>query len=181
MRLQSLRKVFATCRAYGIGDAATALTGQSHGAGRFSLVRKFGYMSVGLGMAVMTVMGLLMYVFADEIMMLITPIESISSLGAEMLRIEAWAEPMFAASIVAYGAFVGVGHTKWPAIMNFGEHMACEGAAGMVDVAEHGLERGVDSNVCRADFQRHNLFAAFAIVPLVEIVKLQGACQYLWL
>lgn len=71
-------------------------------------------------MAVMTVMGLLMYVFADEIMMLITPIESISSLGAEMLRIEAWAEPMFAASIVAYGAFVGVGHTKWPAIMNFG-------------------------------------------------------------
>ncbi len=105
---------------YGIGDAATALTGQSHGAGRFSLVRKFGYMSVGLGMAVMTVMGLLMYVFADEIMMLITPIESISSLGAEMLRIEAWAEPMFAASIVAYGAFVGVGHTKWPSIMNFG-------------------------------------------------------------
>ena len=105
---------------YGIGDAATALTGQSLGAGRLRLVRRFGYMAVGLGMAVMSVMGLLMYVFADDIMRLITPVEAISSLGAEVLRIEAWAEPMFAASIVAYGAFIGVGHTKLPAAMNFG-------------------------------------------------------------
>ncbi|MBD5355908.1 MAG: MATE family efflux transporter [Bacteroides sp.] len=105
---------------YGIGDAATALTGQSHGAARWELVRRFGYMAVGLGMAVMSVMGLLMYLFADEIMMLITPVKAISDLGAEVLRIEAWAEPMFAASIVAYGAFVGVGHTKLPAAMNFG-------------------------------------------------------------
>lgn len=105
---------------YGIGDAATALTGQSHGAGRYNLVRRFGYMAVGLGMAVMSVMGLLMYIFADDIMMLISPVKAISELGGEMLRIEAWAEPMFAASIVAYGAFVGVGDTKLPAAMNFG-------------------------------------------------------------
>lgn len=105
---------------YGIGDAATALTGQSHGAERFILVRRFGYMAVGLGMAVMSVMGLLMYIFADDIMMLISPVKAISDLGAEVLRIEAWAEPMFAASIVAYGAFVGVGDTKLPAAMNFG-------------------------------------------------------------
>lgn len=105
---------------YGIGDAATALTGQSHGADRPRLVRQFGNMAVGLGMAIMTVMGLLMYIFADDIMRLITPVEAISALGAEVLRIEAWAEPMFAASIVAYGAFVGVGHTRLPAVMNFG-------------------------------------------------------------
>lgn len=105
---------------YGIGDATMALTGQSHGAGRSALTRKFGYMAVGLGMVVMAVMGLLMYVFAQDIMSLITPVESISTLGAKVLRIEAWAEPMFAASIVAYGAFVGVGHTTVPALMNFG-------------------------------------------------------------
>lgn len=105
---------------YGIGDAATALTGQSHGAGRNRLTRKFGFMAVGLGMVVMTGMGFLLYIFADDIMRLITPVTSISDLGAEVLRIEAWAEPMFAASIVAYGAFVGVGHTKLPALMNLG-------------------------------------------------------------
>lgn len=105
---------------YGIGDAATALTGQSHGASRDLLTRRFGYMAVGLGMSVMTVMGVLMYLFAGDIMSLITPVKSISDLGSEILRIEAWAEPMFGASIVAYGAFVGVGHTTLPAIMNFG-------------------------------------------------------------
>ncbi|MDE6340167.1 MAG: MATE family efflux transporter, partial [Muribaculaceae bacterium] len=105
---------------YGIADAATALTGQSHGAQRPRLVRQFGNMSVGLGMAIMTVMGVLMYIFAPEIMGVITPVESIKDLGADVLRIEAWAEPMFAASIVAYGVFVGVGQTTLPAIMNFG-------------------------------------------------------------
>lgn len=105
---------------YGIGDAATALTGQSHGADRPRMVRQFGNMSVGLGMAIMTGMGVLMYIFAPEIMAVITPVDAIRNLGAEVLRIEAWAEPMFAASIVAYGAFVGVGHTTLPAIMNFG-------------------------------------------------------------
>lgn len=105
---------------YGIGEAATALVGQCHGAGRGALMRQFGYMAVGLGVAVMSVMGVLMFVFSPEIMEFITPVRSISSLGAEMLRIEAWAEPMFAASIVAYGVFIGVGKTTVPAIMNFG-------------------------------------------------------------
>ena len=36
-----------------------------------------------------------------------------------MLRIEAFAEMGYAASIVAYGACVGAGDTKWPSVMNF--------------------------------------------------------------
>lgn len=105
---------------YGVGEAATALVGQCHGAKRPVLMRQFGYMAVGLGVAIMTVMGVLMFVFAPQIMEFISPVEAISSLGAEVLRIEAWAEPMFAASIVAYGVFIGVGNTTVPAIMNFG-------------------------------------------------------------
>lgn len=105
---------------YGVGDAATALVGQCHGARRPVLMRQFGYMAVGLGVGIMSVMGVLMFAFAPEIMEFISPVEAISSLGAEVLRIEAWAEPMFAASIVAYGVFVGVGRTTVPAIMNFG-------------------------------------------------------------
>ncbi len=104
---------------YGIGDAATTLTGQSYGASRPGLVRRFAYISVGLGMTVMAFMGLLMYLFAPDVMALMSPVEDIQRLGSSILRIEAWAEPMFAASIVAYGAMVGVGHTTVPAIMNF--------------------------------------------------------------
>ncbi|MDE5673386.1 MAG: MATE family efflux transporter, partial [Duncaniella sp.] len=36
------------------------------------------------------------------------------------LRIEAFAEPMFAAAIVSYGVMIGVGDTIIPASMNFG-------------------------------------------------------------
>ncbi|MDE6161575.1 MAG: MATE family efflux transporter, partial [Muribaculaceae bacterium] len=105
---------------FGIGDAATTLAGQSYGAKRPELVRSFGYICVCMGMVVMTVMGAVMYVAAPLMMDIMTPVESIRALGIEVLRIEAWAEPMYAASIVAYGAMVGVGDTKWPAVMNFG-------------------------------------------------------------
>ena len=40
-------------------------------------------------------------------------------LGVKALRIEAFAEPMFAASIVAYSVFVGMGNTVAPSLMNF--------------------------------------------------------------
>jgi len=105
---------------FGIGDAATTLTGQSYGAGRMDLVKRFCHITVAMGMAVMTVMAAVMYVCAPMMMEIMTPVEAISRLGTEVLRIEAWAEPMYAASIVAYGAFVGIGDTLLPAIMNFG-------------------------------------------------------------
>lgn len=105
---------------FGIGDAATTLTGQSYGAGRPRLAKQFAYITVGMGMAIMTVMGIILYIAAPAVMALMSPVEEICALGAEALRIEAWAEPMYAASIVAYGAMVGVGDTILPAIMNFG-------------------------------------------------------------
>lgn len=105
---------------YGIGDAATVLCGQSYGAGRYGLVKRFGHITVGLGMVVMTLMGAVMWFTAPELMGVMTPVEGIKELGVSVLRIEAWAEPMFAASIVAYGAMVGVGKTLVPAVMNFG-------------------------------------------------------------
>ena len=105
---------------YGIADAATTLVGQSHGAGRRDLACRFGYITTGLGMLTMGIMGVLMWFFAPAVMSLMSPVEEICTLGVEALRIEAWAEPMFAASIVAYGAMIGVGDTMIPAAMNFG-------------------------------------------------------------
>jgi len=103
---------------FGIAEAATTLVGQSFGAGKRLLTRQFARMSVGLGVVVMTFMGLLMYVFAPELMSLMTPVDEIIEVGATCLRIEAFAEPMFAASIVCNGVFVGAGDTLKPAIMS---------------------------------------------------------------
>lgn len=104
---------------YGISDAATTLIGQSLGAGRRELTRTFSRITVYMGMLVMAFMGVLMYVFAPEIIGIMTPVEEIRTLGVTVLRIEAFAEPMFAASIVAYGVFVGAGGTLVPSLMNF--------------------------------------------------------------
>ena len=103
---------------YGIGDAATTLVGQTYGAGRKDLCKSFAHMTVGLGMLVMAFMGLIMYIFAPEMIGLLSPVESIRTLGTTILRIEAFAEPFFAASIVAYSICVGAGDTLRPAIMN---------------------------------------------------------------
>ena len=103
---------------FGIAEAATTLVGQSFGAGKRMLTQQFARMSAGLGIAVMTFMGVLMWLFATELMAVMTPVEEIIAIGARCLRIEAFAEPLFAASIVINGVFIGAGDTLRPAIMS---------------------------------------------------------------
>ena len=103
---------------YGIGDAASTLVGQTFGAGRKTLCQSFARMTIGVGMGVMAFMGLIMYVFAPEMIGFLSPVDAIRELGTEVLRIEAFAEPFFAASIVSYSVCVGAGDTIRPAAMN---------------------------------------------------------------
>ncbi|MBR6285214.1 MAG: MATE family efflux transporter, partial [Muribaculaceae bacterium] len=95
----------------GIEEAATTLVGQSVGARRRDLTRRFARITVAMGMLVMGAMGVLLYVGAPLVMGLMTNVGEVVDLGVRVLRIEAFAEPMFAASMVAYGVFVGAGDT----------------------------------------------------------------------
>lgn len=105
---------------YGISDAATTLVGQSMGAKRKSMARSFGKITIALGMIVMTIMGAIMWIAAPVMMDVFTPDKAVRALGVAALRIEAWAEPMFAASIVSYGVMIGAGYTLVPACINLG-------------------------------------------------------------
>ena len=51
-------------------------------------------------------------------MAILSPVEEIIAQGSEALRIEAWAEPMFAAAIVCNGVFIGAADTLKPAMMS---------------------------------------------------------------
>lgn len=104
---------------YGIAAAAATLIGQSIGAKRDDLTRRLGMLTVALGMVVMSVGGALMYAFAPMMIGIMSPDPAVVELGASALRIEAFAEPMFAASIVASGVFRGAGDTLVPSIFNF--------------------------------------------------------------
>ncbi len=104
---------------YGLSDAATSLVGQSLGAKRKDLARQFAYISTGLAAAMMTAAGILMYIFAPQMMGLLTNDPEVIALGVKVLRIEAFAETLYAVSIIGYGSCVGAGDTLVPMIMNF--------------------------------------------------------------
>ena len=104
---------------YGIADAATSLVGQSLGARRKDLAQGFARITTGLGMAVMSIMAIIMYALAPVFIGLMSNDADVVSLGAHVLRIECFAETLFAASIVGYGVCVGAGDTLIPSTINF--------------------------------------------------------------
>lgn len=132
---------------YGISDAATTLVGQSLGAKRKDMMRSFAWISVCLGMITMAFMGILMWIFAPELMHIVTNDKNVINLGTSILRIEAWAEPMFAASIVAYGVFVGSGKTLAPSVLNLASIWGIRLSLALILAPKMGL-RGVWIAMC---------------------------------
>jgi putative MATE family efflux protein len=104
---------------YGLQDAASTLVGQSLGAHRQKLAKRFAWIAIGLASLLMSFLAIFMYIFAPQIMSILSIDDGIVSLGAKVLRIEAFAETLYAVSIVAYGACVGAGKTLVPTILNF--------------------------------------------------------------
>lgn len=103
---------------FGVSAAATTLVGQAFGAQRKDLARRLAYLCVALGMAIMTCTGALMYLGAPAVFALFTPDEAVQTLGCSVLRIELFAEPLFAAAIVTMGALRGAGDTLVPTLLN---------------------------------------------------------------
>lgn len=127
---------------YGIGEAATTLVGQSVGARRRELCKSFAHMTVFLGMGVMAVMGAVMYVFAPEMIGMLSPVQEIRELGVAVLRIEAFAEPFFAAAIVSYSVCIGAGDTFKPSLINLGSMWLVRLTLAYALASSYGL-RGV--------------------------------------
>ena len=103
---------------FGMQDAATTLVGQSLGAGRRKLARSFAFITIGSGAAMMGILAVLMWIFAPQIMGILSDDPAVIAAGASCLRIEAWAEVFFGISIVAYGCCVGAGDTLVPSAIN---------------------------------------------------------------
>lgn len=105
---------------YGIGDAATTLVGQSLGAGRKDLAKRFAWITTLGGMLIMTVSAVFMFIFAPQLIRMMSPDPEVVDLGARMLRIVAFAETLYGASIVAEGACMGAGDTLIPSFISLG-------------------------------------------------------------
>lgn len=131
----------------GVSTAAQTLVGQSVGAKRSRLAQQFGYASAGLGMAVMLIMGIIMYACAPLMMAMLSADAAVIAAGTEILRIEAWAEPLFAAGIIVTSIFRGAGETRMPTILNLVAMWGIRIPLAIYLAADYGLP-GVWTAMC---------------------------------
>ena len=103
---------------YGIQDASIALIGQAVGANRRDMAKRFAWLCTLMGMGIMALSGAGLWLFAPALMGIFTADAAVIALGARVLRIEAFAEPMFGASIVASGAMQGAGDSTACFVLN---------------------------------------------------------------
>lgn len=125
---------------YGMQDAASTLVGQSLGAGRKDMARRFSFITITAGASMMTFLAIFMWIFAPQIMGALTPDQAVIDLGAKCLRIEAWAELFFGVSIIANGCFVGAGNTLFPSIANLVSMWAIRIGLALLLIPRFGLE-----------------------------------------
>lgn len=104
---------------YGLASAGTTIIGQSIGAKRKDLTRRLGWLITLMTILIMTVTGCMMYGLAHWMIGFLTPEPAIRALGTKVLRIEAFAEPLYGASIVVSGILRGAGDTLIPSCINF--------------------------------------------------------------
>lgn len=66
----------------------------------------------------MTITGIILFFASPYMLYMMTPDKEVQDLAVLCLRIEAFAEPMFAAAIVSYGVFVGASCTFRASMIN---------------------------------------------------------------
>ena len=92
------------------------------------------------GAAMMTLLAVLMWSFAPQVMGLLSQDPEVISLGARCLRIEAWAELLYGVSIVAYGCCVGAGDTLVPSAINLLSMWVIRLGLALILIPRYGLE-----------------------------------------
>ena len=113
---------------YGLEDAATTLVGQSLGAKRPDMAKRFAWITIGTGASMMTFLAVLMWIFAPQVMGLLSQDPEVITLGARVLRIE------------AYGCCVGAGDTLVPSLINLLSMWVIRLGLALFLIPRYGLE-----------------------------------------
>lgn len=100
--------------AFGVSFAATTLVGQSLGAKDREAASYYGKLAGWTGLLMSTFMGAVLFIFSTPLSTLFSSDPAVIALSARMLRLVAFAEPMFGVSIVLSGAVRGAGDTRYP-------------------------------------------------------------------
>ena len=97
---------------YGLRVATTALVGNAIGEGNRKKQDLTEGISIVLTVGGMFLSGVILFFIAYPLMMVFTIDRGVASLGAEMLRLVAFTEPLFGLMVVIEGIFYGRGKTR---------------------------------------------------------------------
>ena len=70
---------------YGVSTAAATLVGQSVGAKDHPLARRYGYITVAFGSAIMAITGVIMFIACPLVFRLLTPVEEVRVVAVQIL------------------------------------------------------------------------------------------------
>lgn len=125
--------------AFGVSQSATAMVGQAIGAGRKDLAMYFAKISIVMGMVIMTMGGAVLFVFSEPLIKIFSDDPEVIVLGSQVLRVVAFAEPLFGASIVSSGTLRGAGDSKFPFIISLSTMWGVRITLSMLLAARMGL------------------------------------------
>ncbi len=109
---------FAFMPSFGFGMAATALVGQSLGAGKPDLAKKTGYLIQRYCVTAMVVLGLITFIFGKQFIGIFVNDPEVIRVGTLGLQIWALAMPGMATNQSLAGGLRGAGDTRWVFLLN---------------------------------------------------------------
>ena len=103
---------------WGFAVAATTLVGQGLGARNHERAEKDAMLAFGISAVFMSVMGVVFFFFAPQIMSLFTDEPEVIAMGTMPLRLIGLVQPFLAAMMVFAGSLRGAGDTLTPMLVN---------------------------------------------------------------
>jgi len=130
---------------FAFATAATTLVGQSLGAKKPDLAKRYVRYTVSLGAVVMTIAGICLFVFATPLVTFINPDPDVVNLARSCLQIVAYIQPIQVIAWIIAGALRGAGDTRWPFYITAAGNWLIRalGAALSIYVFKVGLEVAV--------------------------------------
>ncbi len=104
---------------YGFKSAANTMVGISYGEQDHDKYHAVCVSSILATLGIMTVSGILLFIFAKPLMGFFTNDPEVIALGATVLKMVAFNEPFFGLYIISEGIYYGLGRTKYPFIIEF--------------------------------------------------------------
>ena len=105
---------FTYMPAYGLATAATTLVGNAVGAGESQQAKRYGYSAAKYGVIFMSLLGVVLFFGAPFFASLFTSDQEALRQIVIALRIDAFAQPGLAISLITTGALQGMGDTRSP-------------------------------------------------------------------